>query len=55
MDIEVKIVKNTWASSKRCWFIEADGIVMNYYGFPSKKSAIKCALDAGAKINEIKA
>tara|TARA_R110001583_G_scaffold130916_1_gene282642 strand:- start:579 stop:803 length:225 start_codon:yes stop_codon:yes gene_type:complete len=48
--IKVKIVKNTWAGSKRCWFIVADGMSLNYYGFTSKKAAIKTAVDAGATI-----
>ena len=48
--MKVQIIKDTWASSKKCWFIVADGMVMNYHGFTSKKAAIKCALEAGGKL-----
>ena len=48
--VKFKIVKNTWAHSKRCWFIMADGMQMNYHGFTSKKAATRTALDAGAAI-----
>ena len=27
--IKAKIVKDTWASSKQCWFIVADGMSLN--------------------------
>ena len=48
--IKVKIVKNTWASSKQCWFVVADGVSVNYHGYTSKKAATKAAVDAGATI-----
>ena len=50
--MKVKIVKNTWGHSKKCWYIidVATNTSMNYTGYTAKKDAIKVVLDAGGEI-----
>ena len=52
MGIKIKIVKNTFNSSKNCWFIKdvEKGFKWNYCGFPSKKKAIEVAEEANCEI-----
>ena len=41
--MEVKIIKDTWAHSKKCWYIVdvANGYKINYTGHTSKKAALE--------------
>ena len=41
--MKVKIIKNTWGHSKKCWYIieVATNIAMNYTGHTSKKAALE--------------
>ena len=52
--MEVKIIKNTWGHSKKCWYIieVATNIAMNYTGYTSKKAAMKVVEDAGGEVVE---
>tara|TARA_Y100000593_G_scaffold71951_1_gene132149 strand:- start:325 stop:528 length:204 start_codon:yes stop_codon:yes gene_type:complete len=52
MGIKIKIVKDTFNSSKNCWFIKdvEKGFKWNYFGFPSKKKAIEVAEDSNCEI-----
>jgi len=40
--MKVKIIKDTWAHSKRCWYIVdvTNGYKFNYTGYTSKKVAM---------------
>ena len=40
---KVKIIKDTWAHSKKCWFIVdvKYNYTLNYTGYSSKKAALK--------------
>ena len=54
--MKVKIIKDTWAHSKKCWYIVAvdtvlgSGMTLNYYGFTSKKAATKRALELDCEV-----
>ena len=52
--MKVKIIKNTWGHSKKCWYIidVATNIAMNYTGYTSKKAAMKVVEDAGGEVVE---
>ena len=41
--VKVKIIKNTWGHSKKCWYIIdiENNISLNYTGHTSKKAALK--------------
>ena len=41
--VKVKIIKNTWGHSKKCWYIidVENNISLNYTGHTSKKAALK--------------
>ena len=50
--MKVKIIKDTWAHSKKCWFIVdvETNITFNYGGFTSKKAAVKVVENAGGEV-----
>ena len=50
--MKVKIIKDTWAHSKKCWFIVdvETNITFNYGGFTSKKAATKRALELDCEV-----
>lgn len=50
--MKVKIIKDTWAHSKKCWYIidVETNISFNYGGFTSKKAAVKIVEDAGGEV-----
>ena len=52
--MKVKIVKDKWAHSKKCWFIVdvESNITFNYGGFTSKKAALKVVENAGGEVVE---
>ena len=52
--MKVKIVKDKWAHSKKCWFIVdvESNITFNYCGFTSKKAALKVVENAGGEVVE---
>ena len=52
--MKVKIIKDTWAHSKRCWYIVdvTNGYKLNYTGYTSKKAAVKTVEDAGGEVVE---
>ena len=59
--MKVKIVKDTWGHSKKCWYMVAvdtvlgsgaNGMTLNYYGFTSKKAATKRALELDCEVVE---
>tara|TARA_B100000424_G_scaffold227849_1_gene188790 strand:+ start:49 stop:213 length:165 start_codon:yes stop_codon:yes gene_type:complete len=41
--VKVKIIKNTWGHSKKCWYIIdiENNISLNYTGHTSKKAALE--------------
>ena len=49
---KVRIEKDTWAHSKKCWYIvdAKKGLKYNYFGHTSKKNAIANALECGAEV-----
>tara|TARA_B100000482_G_scaffold138895_1_gene101985 strand:- start:277 stop:432 length:156 start_codon:yes stop_codon:yes gene_type:complete len=50
--MKVKIIKDTWGHSKKCWYIidVETNISMNYTGYTSKKAALKVVENAGGEI-----
>ena len=52
--MKVKIIKDTWAHSKKCWYIidVETNISFNYGGFTSKKAAVKVVESAGGEVVE---
>ena len=50
--MKVKIIKDTWGHSKKCWYIiDVETIIsMNYTGYTSKKAALKVVENAGGEI-----
>ena len=52
--MKVKIVKDTWGHSKKCWYIVdvESNITFNYGGFTSKKAAVKVVENAGGEVVE---
>ena len=52
--MKVKIIKDKWAHSKKCWYIidVETKISINYTGYTSKKAALKVVENAGGEVVE---